>query len=219
LHADSLMAYLRRSFEYAAEVVCRKTAKKTKPGLICERGALPGCPWWWLFLSVPPQGWCRSDSRRTSSSVLSAPSIWRCLPSCAVERFRSTSAQLTASRAQFAGGVPRSCVLGAHRPRHRQRIDGIRLPPFTRRYPGSHHQMRRAAHNSPQAGVKSIPRWVGVSGIPGAGLQCPSGRLWASRAAVGPAFRATGWHRPRRPRSHHDRTIVEPARYRSRAPQ
>jgi hypothetical protein len=39
MHADSLMAYLRRSFEYAAEVVCRKTAKKTKPGLIHAKGA------------------------------------------------------------------------------------------------------------------------------------------------------------------------------------
>jgi hypothetical protein len=31
MHVDSLMAYLGRSFEHAAKVVCRKTAKKTKP--------------------------------------------------------------------------------------------------------------------------------------------------------------------------------------------
>jgi hypothetical protein len=38
-HVDSLMAYLGRSFEHAAKVVCRKTAKKTKPGLINAKGA------------------------------------------------------------------------------------------------------------------------------------------------------------------------------------
>jgi hypothetical protein len=131
------MAYLRRSFEHAANVVCRRTAQKTKPGLIQTKGApFLGAPWSWLCLSEPPQGWCRSDSRRTSSSVLSAPSIWWCLPSCGVERIRSTSAQLTASRAQFASGVPRSCALGAHRLRHGQRIDGIRLPPVHAQIPG-----------------------------------------------------------------------------------
>ena len=39
MHMDSLMAYLGRSFEHAAKVVCRKTAKKTKPGLIHAKGA------------------------------------------------------------------------------------------------------------------------------------------------------------------------------------
>ncbi len=62
MHVDSLMAYLGRSFEHAAKVVCRKTAKKTKPGLIHAKGApFLGPPWSWLFLSVPPQGWCRSN--------------------------------------------------------------------------------------------------------------------------------------------------------------
>src|ERR1700739_1833929 len=31
MHVDSLMAYLGRSFDYAAKVVCRKTARKPNP--------------------------------------------------------------------------------------------------------------------------------------------------------------------------------------------
>ena len=87
MHEDLLMAYLVRSFEHAAKVVCRKTAKKTKPGFMHAKGALFLGPLVVaVFVSVAA-GMVRKRLRRKSSSVLSAPPIWRFLPSCGVARF------------------------------------------------------------------------------------------------------------------------------------
>ena len=75
MHVDSLMAYLGRSFEHAAKVVCRKTAKKTKPGLIHAKGA-PFLGFSWSPLSFktgssePPTAGSLSESPIGPSAAL-----------------------------------------------------------------------------------------------------------------------------------------------------
>ena len=84
------MAYLVRTLEHAAKVMCRKTAEN-QTRIDARQGApFLGAPWSWLFGQCRSQGWCRSDSvervhpyfrPHLSGTVLAVPRVpLRCQP-------------------------------------------------------------------------------------------------------------------------------------------